>query len=313
MQTSYSVFDQYKSCELCPRQCGTDRTVGDVGVCGMPAELYAARAALHLWEEPPISGERGSGAVFFSGCSLRCVFCQNREISAGKKGYPISSETLSDIFLRLQNDDRANNINLVTAAHYLPHVIPAIERAKSRGLSIPVVYNSSGYESVESLRMLDGLIDVYLPDMKYFSSELSAKYSAAPDYFEAASTALDEMLRQVGEPVFADGDAIVEDGIMLRGMIVRHLLLPTHTDDSMRVIEHLFRRYGHKIYISIMNQYTPITGAPLPPELSSPVTDEEYDRVIDFAVELGIENGFVQEGGTVAESFVPLWNGEGII
>ncbi len=313
MQMSCGLFDLYRSCTLCPRQCRTDRTSGKTGVCGMSSELYAARAALHFWEEPPISGTRGSGAVFFSGCPLKCVFCQNSEISSGCKGYPVTAETLSDIFLRLQDIDGANNINLITAEHWLPHVIPALENAKSRGLEIPVVYNSSGYESVRSLKMLDGLVDIYLPDMKYISASLSSKYSGAPDYFDVASLAIDEMLRQVGEPKFADGNGKTEDGMMLRGVIVRHLILPTHTDDSCAVIDRLFRRYGHSIYISIMNQYTPIAGADLPPELLRGVTEEEYDSVVDYAIEIGIENGFIQEGGTVTESFIPLWNGDGII
>lgn len=313
MHPSYSIFDTYHTCTLCPRQCGADRTAGQHGACGMPSELYAARAALHYWEEPCISGERGSGAVFFSGCPLGCVFCQNREISSEHAGFPVTSERLSDIFLRLQDEDGANNINLVTAAHYVPHVVSALERAKARGLRIPVVYNSSGYESVETLHTLDGLIDVYLPDLKYVSPVLSARYSGAPNYFEAAARALDEMFRQVGSPVFADGNGKVEDGIMLRGMIVRHLILPSCTDDSIEVIRYLFSRYGHDIFISIMNQYTPMTGFPLPDELTRGITDEEYSKVVDFACEIGVENGFIQEGGTVEESFVPIFNGEGII
>ncbi len=313
MHSSYNIFDIYRACTLCPRGCGADRTAHRRGVCGMSSDLYAARAALHFWEEPCISGERGSGAVFFSGCPLGCVFCQNREISSDGGGYPITTKRLADIFLRLQDVDGANNINLVTAVHYLPHVITALERAKSRGLSIPIVYNSSGYESVKSLRMLDGLVDVYLPDMKYVSSELSKRYSGAHNYFEVASSAIDEMFRQVGSPVFADGDGLAEEGIMTRGMIVRHLILPTCTDDSREVIKYLFDRYGHDIYISIMNQYTPITGAPLPSELTRPITDMEYAKVVGYARRIGIENGFIQEGGTVEESFVPLFDGEGII
>lgn len=313
MQSSYNRLDIYRACTLCPRRCDADRTSRTKGACGMPSDLYAARAALHFWEEPCISGERGSGAVFFSGCPLGCVFCQNREISSEGVGYPITTKRLSDIFLRLQDEDGANNINLVTAVHYLPHVISALERAKSRGLNIPVVYNSSGYESVEALKMLDGLVDVYLPDMKYVSSELSARYSGASDYFEVASAALDEMFSQVGSPVFADEDGAVEEGTMLRGMIVRHLILPTCTDDSCDVIKYLFGRYGHDVYISIMNQYTPITGAPLPNELTRPITDMEYAKVVGYARRLGVENGFIQEGGTVEESFVPMFDGNGII
>lgn len=313
MQSSYINFASYRNCKLCPRNCGLDRTAKNRGACGMTSELAAARAALHYWEEPCISGERGSGAVFFSGCSLGCVFCQNREISANGVGFPVTVERLSDIFLRLQDVDGANNINLVTAAHYAPHVVSALERAKANGLKIPVVYNSSGYESVETLKMLDGLIDVYLPDLKYFSSELALKYSRAQDYFEVASIALDEMLRQVGSPVFAEKAGATEEGIMLKGMIVRHLILPSCTCDSKKVINYLFERYRHDIFISIMNQYTPIASASLPVELSRELTNAEYDSVVDYACEIGVENGFIQEGGTVAESFIPIFNGEGII
>lgn len=310
---SYNLCDVYRHCTLCPRKCGINRTVSASGACKMTSELTAARAALHYWEEPCISGERGSGAVFFSGCSLGCVFCQNHEISSEGVGFTVTDAKLSDIFLRLQDVDGANNINLVTAAHYAPHVVSALERAKAHGLKIPVVYNSSGYESVETLKMLDGLIDVYLPDMKYFSSELSHKYSCARDYFDAASAALDEMFRQVGKPLFAEKAGATEEGIMLKGMIVRHLILPGCTSDSKKVINYLFERYGHDIFISIMNQYTPVTGVELPSELMRSVTNSEYDDVVDYACELGIENGFIQEGGTVAESFIPIFNGEGII
>ena len=307
----------YTNCTLCPRRCGVDRT--DVcrtrhtlGACGMGDTIYAARAALHMWEEPCISGERGSGAVFFVGCPLGCVYCQNKTISRGEGGVPVDTGRLAEIFLRLQNEQHANNINLVTATHFTPTVAEAISHARSRGLTVPVVWNSSGYESVATLRMLDGLVDVYLPDLKYCDSAAAAKYSHAPDYFEVACTALDEMFHQVGEPSFSNGRTDIEDGIMTRGMIVRHLVLPEHTDDSRRVIGYLHRHFGDSIYISIMNQYTPMGDLPYP-ELSRPVTEAEYDSVIDFAADLGVKNGFIQEGGTVTESFVPAFNGEGIV
>ena len=303
-------MNYYENCTLCPRRCGVDRR-RIRGACGMGDTVYAARAALHMWEEPCISCENGSGTVFFVGCPLGCVFCQNRAISRGEGGIPVSTDALADTFLRLQNEQHANNINLVTATHFTPTVAEALRIAKTRGLMIPVVWNSSGYESVETLRLLDRLVDVYLPDLKYFSSELSAKYSHAPDYFEVACAALDEMFRQVGEPQFAEGRTDIEEGIMTRGMIVRHLVLPTHSDDSRRVIEYVHRRFGDSVYISIMNQYTPI-GKLQYPELSRPITDEEYDSVVDCAAELGVTNGFIQEGGTVAESFVPAFDGEGI-
>lgn len=304
--------ESYKNCRLCPRQCSVDRSAGKRGACGMPAELYAARAALHLWEEPCISGTRGSGTVFFSGCSLGCVFCQNRAISHEGVGFPISAERLSDIFLRLQDVDGANNVNLVTPTHYVPHIIPAIERARAHGLKIPIVYNSSGYDSVETLRALDGLIDVYLPDFKYISSELSSKYSAAPDYYSAATAAIDEMFRQAGEPVFADEGEACEAGTMTRGVIVRHLILPNCTVDSREIVAHLYSRYKDNIYISIMNQYTPISSASLPSELSRTVTDEEYDKVVGFARRIGVKNGFIQESGAAKESFIPIFDGYGI-
>ena len=309
---SYDIYDLYRKCRLCPRKCSVDRTAGKVGVCGMTSDLYAARAALHMWEEPCISGTSGSGTVFFTGCSLRCIFCQNHSISSEKEGFPVSSKRLSDIFLRLESEG-ANNINLVTAAHYIPHVIPALERAKAHGLKIPIVYNSSGYESVETLELLDGLIDVYLPDMKYVSSELSERYSGAPDYFECASGAIHEMFRQTGEPVFAGKNDVCEEGIMKKGVIVRHLILPTCTDDSREVIAYLHSHFGDKIYISIMNQYTPVAGLMLPSELTHGITESEYDKVVGFADRIGVVNGYVQEGGTVAESFIPAFNGQGIL
>lgn len=313
MHTSYNTYDSYRSCELCPRRCRVDRTAGRLGVCGMPADVYAARAALHYWEEPCISGTHGSGTVFFSGCPLRCVFCQNREISHEKVGFPLSTKRLADVFLKLQDEKHANNVNLVTPSHYIPHIVSALERARAHGLVIPVVYNSSGYESVDSLRMLDGLVDVYLPDFKYVSSELSQKYSGAADYFTIASLAVHEMFRQVGEPVFADDGDVIEPGMMKKGVIVRHLILPTCTDDSREVIAYLYSHFKHNIYISIMNQYTPLPHPALPYELDRSITDAEYEKVVGFARRMGIRNGFVQESGTVAESFVPLFDGEGIV
>ena len=314
MDNAFDNYDLYKHCELCPRRCGVDRTSGGRGVCRMDSELYAARAALHMWEEPCISGERGSGAVFFTGCSLRCVYCQNIEISRGEHGRPVTVRGLADIFLRLQNACHANNINLVTACHYIPHVAAALRAAKADGLKIPVVYNSSGYESTSSLRLLSGLVDVYLPDFKYVSSALSASFSGAPDYYDVAVAALDEMLYEVGEPQFAASDDFCgcEEGIMKRGVIVRHLCLPGHTDDSREVIYRLHERYGDKIYISIMNQYTP-NGKTDVTELNRTLTDAEYDSVVDYACDIGVENGFIQEGGTVGESFIPPFDFTGIL
>lgn len=302
------LFSLYRSCRLCPRECGVDRTAGRTGVCGMPAALYAARAALHEWEEPCLSGEppRGSGTVFFSGCCLRCGYCQNRDISRGRAGREISAGRLAEIFLELQ-DKGAYNINLVTPTHYLPHIVCALREAKENGLHLPVVYNTSGYERPQMLRLLAGLVDVWLPDLKYKSSELSSRYSYTPDYFTHAAAALDEMVRQAGEPQF---DA---DGMMTRGVIVRHLCLPGQGEDSRAVIRWLWERYRHGIFLSLMSQYTPLAGVEQEfPELARRLTGEEYERLVDFAVGLGVENGFIQEGSAAKESFIPAFDGEGI-
>ena len=295
-----------KNCRLCPRNCGADRLSGKKGYCGAGAEILVARAALHMWEEPCISGSEGSGAVFFSGCSLGCVFCQNRSISRGERGEKISAERLAQIMLELQ-DQKANNINLVTAGHFVPQIAAALALAKEQGLRIPVVYNSSGYEKAETLGMLSGLVDVYLPDFKYMDPELAAAYSRAPDYVETAKAALREMVSQTGLPMFD------ERGMITRGVIVRHLLLPGHVADSRRVVEYLFKTYGNRIYISLMNQYTPIPAVAADPLLSRKVTKREYDRLVDYALSLGVEQGFIQEGETAKESFIPEFDGEGVM
>lgn len=271
----------------------------------MDSTVRGARAALHMWEEPCISGEKGSGAVFFSGCTLGCVFCQNRQIADGTCGKEISVERLSDIFLELQEKGAAN-INLVTASHFVLPVIPALEYAKSRGLKIPVVYNTGGYEKVETLRMLEGIVDVWLPDFKYMDSKLSEKYSRAKDYPEVAARALEEMVRQAGKCIFD------EAGYMQKGVIVRHLILPGHTEDSKAVLQYLYETYKNKIYISVMNQYTPLSHTADMPPLNRKVTKREYDRVLDYALSLGIEQGYFQEGETAEESFIPLFDYEGL-
>ncbi len=293
------------SCHLCPRDCGVDRTAGQRGRCGMTDHIMAARAALHMWEEPCISGEEGSGTVFFSGCSLGCVFCQNHEIALGDTGKEITVERLAEIYLELQTKG-ANNINLVTAGHFLPQVIRSLRLAKKQGLHIPIVYNTGGYEKVEAIRMLEGLVDIYLPDLKYVSSQLSARYSGAPDYFAVASAALEEMVRQTGPAVFDERDMLV------RGTVVRHLLLPGCLEDSKAVIRYLYETYGDQIYISIMNQYTPLPHVKKWPEIDRRVTEEEYDELVDYAIDLGVENGFIQEGETAEESFIPAFDIEGV-
>lgn len=288
---------------MCPRGCHVKRQDGERGYCGMTQDIVIARAALHFWEEPCISGSKGSGAVFFTGCPLRCVFCQNHKIAIGKVGKTVSIERLVEIFFELK-EKGANNINLVTPTHYVPQLCDALKYAKKKGLDIPIVYNTGSYERVETLRMLEGLVDVYLPDCKYKSSELSDKYSNAPDYFEIADAALEEMVRQVGEPDF---DA---DGMIKKGVIVRHMVLPGCTKDSKDVLKHLYSKYGNSIYISIMNQYTPVGELIKYPELKRKVTKREYDKVIDYAIDIGIENGFIQEGDTAKESFIPDFSDE---
>ena len=268
-----------------------------LGFCGTGKSLKVARAALHFWEEPPISGDKGSGTIFFSGCNLKCVYCQNYEISTGGKGKEISIDRFVELCLDLQKQG-ANNINLVTPTHYIPLIKEGILLAKEKGLKVPIVYNSSGYESVEALKELEGIVDVYLPDLKYYDDDLAISYSKAPHYFVIATKAIREMFRQVGPCQFD------ENGLITKGVIVRHLLLPTHIEDSKKIIQYLYETYHDDIYISIMNQYTVIRTLPFP-ELNQTVTDEEYDELINFAMDLGVTNAFMQEGGTASESFIP--------
>lgn len=338
-----------ENCMLCPRECGVNRKNGETGVCGQTAAIKAARAALHMWEEPCISGQNGSGTVFFSGCNLGCVFCQNHNIATGKAGIEISIERLAEIFLELQ-EKGANNINLVTAGHFVPQVVGALKLAKQQGLYLPIVYNTSSYEKVETLRLLEGYVDIYLPDLKYVDSAISSRYSHAADYFTCASAAIAEMVRQVGEPEFVFERTAGKEGgsaefpadekkknseqqnnmifdaaeyqerseageslLMRKGVIVRHLVMPDCVEDSKRVISYLLKTYGGRIFISIMNQYTPLPQCREYPELSRRVTEAEYDAVVDYAIELGIENGFIQEGDVAEESFIPEFDGEGIV
>lgn len=316
------------SCELCIRSCKTNRLNSEVGFCGETAEIRAARAALHFWEEPCISGRSGSGTVFFSGCSLKCIYCQNRSIAIGDKGNALSISQLADIFLHLQ-DIGACNINLVTATHFVPQIVIALERAKTSGLSIPIVYNTGTYDCVQTLQMLDGLVDIYLPDMKYYSPELSKTYSNAPNYFSNACAAIEEMLRQVGTPVFEPEKGVAtndfkalslseqsETGLMKKGVIVRHLILPGHTKDSKKILEYLHTTYGNNIFVSIMNQYTPLQEMQKQtdyPNLSRPLTNREYEKVLDYALSLSMEQVFIQGNATAKESFIPAFDFEGIL
>ena len=295
-----------KDCCLCPRKCHADRTAGKTGYCGMDQTVRVARAALHMWEEPCISGSRGSGAVFFTGCNLRCCFCQNRDIAIGDSGLEITINRLAEIFLELQEKGAAN-INLVTPTHYTLHIIKALDLAKENGLRIPVVYNTSGYEKTETLKLLRGYIDIYLPDFKYMDGLLAAAYSNAPDYPEYAKRALEEMVGQTG-PLKLDE----ETGMARSGVIVRHLVLPGHVRNSKAVIQYLYETYGDQIYISIMNQYTPMPQVTKDKLLGRKVTRREYEKVIDYALELGVENGFFQEGDVAEESFIPEFDSEGV-
>ena len=293
-------------CVLCPRNCHADRINGRWGRCHETAEIVVARAALHMWEEPCISGDAGSGAVFFSGCPMGCVFCQNHNIAEAKAGKTITVERLSEIFLELQEKGAAN-INLVTPTHYVLQIIEALDLARKEGLSLPIVYNTSGYEKPETIRMLDGYVDVYLPDFKYMESELAAAYSGAPDYPKYVKAALKEMLHQTGN-IQIDKDT----GMIQKGVIVRHLVLPGHVKNSKAVIKYLLETYQDQILISIMNQYTPMPQVSGDPLLSRKVTKREYEKVIDYALELGMEDGFIQEGEAAKESFIPEFDCEGV-
>ena len=298
-------MNKYEDCLLCPRKCGINRSTGQTGVCGVSSEIKVARAALHYWEEPCISGKKGSGAVFFSGCSLHCVFCQNREISDGKEGKVISKERLSDIFMELAGKD-ANNINLVTPGQYIPDIVWAVNDAKSRGMKLPIIYNTSGYENVTELKLLEGIVDVYLPDFKYMDSTLSAMYSRAKDYPSVAKQALSEMVRQ--QP-----DVVIDDvtGLIQKGVIVRQLLLPGHVNDAKAVLKYLYDTYHDHVYISMMSQFTPIALKDYP-EINRTVTRREYERLVDYALEIGITNAFIQEGDVAKDSFIPAFDCEGV-
>ena len=298
-------MNKYENCLLCPRKCGINRRTGQTGVCGVSSEIKVARAALHYWEEPCISGKRGSGAVFFSGCSLHCVFCQNREISDGKEGKVISKERLSDIFMELA-DKGANNINLVTPGQYIPDIVWAVNDAKSRGMKLPIIYNTSGYENMTELKLLEGIVDVYLPDFKYMDSTLSARYSRTKDYPSVAKQALSEMVRQQPDVVIDDATGLIQ-----KGVIVRQLLLPGHVNDAKAVLKYLYDTYHDHVYISMMSQFTPIALKDYP-EINRTVTKREYERLVDYALEIGITNAFIQEGDVAKDSFIPAFDCEGV-
>lgn len=290
---------------LCPRECNVDRMNGEKGVCGVAGTgIYGARAALHMWEEPCISGENGSGTVFFSGCPLRCVYCQNYGIAHVEQGSEITKERLAAIFLELQ-EKKAENINLVTPTHYTEEIIWAVKRAREQGLAIPVVYNCSGYEKAETLEKLEGIVDIYLTDFKYMDKYMAKRYSRAENYPEIVKIALGEMVRQCGDAEFD------ERGMMQKGVIIRHLLLPGYVENAKEVVRYVYNTYGDRVFLSLMNQYTPLPHVEAYPEINRRVTAEEYDELVDFAIEIGIENGFIQEGETAEESFIPAFDNEG--
>ena len=291
----------YQNCTLCPRRCGADRTNGQLGFCRHPDKIYAARAAAHYWEEPVISGSFGSGAVFFSGCTLKCLFCQNGVISQENRGKEISTAHLREIFLKLI-DDGVQNINLVTPTHFLPSSLPAL----TPKLPVPVVYTCGGYERVETLRELEGLVDIYLPDMKYSDPKLAGILSAAPDYVEIAKAAIAEMYRQVGS-------AVIEDEIMQRGMIVRHLMLPGELDNTLGVLDWFSEAFPKgDVLFSLMSQYVPMGKAKTMPPYDRRITEDEYDAALSYLELLGIENGFTQDFSAATEEYIPDFSFEGL-
>lgn len=285
------------NCKLCPRNCGINRNIGELGFCKSGDKLRIARYSLHMWEEPCISGDKGSGTIFFSNCNLKCIFCQNYYISTLNNGKNYTLEEFADMCLELESRG-ALNINLVTPTHFVPLIIEGLKLAKEKGLKIPIVYNTSSYENIETIKLLKDVVDIYLPDLKYIDDKIAIKYSSAPNYFENAKNAIHEMYRQQPKCVFN------KDGIMQKGVIVRHLLLPGIEEDSKKILKYLYDTYKNNIYISIMNQYTPVRKLKYQ-ELNNKVKESIYDEVIDYAWSIGIRNAFTQEEGTQQESFIP--------
>ena len=293
---------EYDSCTLCARSCLADRSRGEIGFCHSGAAVKIARAALHHWEEPVISGTRGSGTIFFSGCSLGCLFCQNKEISGGEAGREVSIPRLAEIMRELEGAG-AHNINLVTPTHYAPSIIRATALAREDGLRIPIVYNTGTYDTVQTVKTLEKTVDIYLADYKYNLEKTARVWAKAEKYPEVAKAAIAEMVKQRGAPV-------IEDGIMRSGVIVRILLLPSHLAEAKLSVKYLYETYGDSIYISLMNQYTPMPN--MPPPLNRRVTREEYSELVDYAISKGVRQAFVQEGGTAKESFIPPFDLTGV-
>lgn len=294
-----------ENCTLCMRKCNVNRNKGIKGVCNSSNSIRIARAALHFWEEPCISGKKGSGTVFFSNCNLKCVFCQNYKISSEGFGTEITIERLAEIFLELQ-DKGANNINLVTPTHFVPQIIESLKIAKNKGLNLPIIYNTNSIDTLDTIKALNGYIDVYLPDFKYFEDKYSLKYSKIKGYSANVLEIIEEMVKQVGYPKFR------EDGIIVKGVIVRHLLLPGLLFDSKKIIDSIYKKFGDSVYISLMNQYTPMYNAKKYPEINKSINEKTYDSIINYALSLGVKNGFIQESGTNSEEFVPDFNNEGV-
>ena len=287
---------ELESCHLCPRNCNVNR-YQTVGVCGAGRKIKVAHYGLHLWEEPIISGDTGSGTIFFSYCNLKCIFCQNYKISSGGYGKEITNERFCELCLDLQKKG-ANNINLVTPTHYVPQIVESIHKIKDKSLTIPIVYNTSSYENVSTIQMLEGTVDIYLADLKYCDDGLACQYSHVNNYFHYASLAIEEMVKQVGQ-------FVIQDNLIKRGVIVRILILPEHADDAKKLIKYLYDTYHDTIILSIMNQYTPLQTFENFPNLNRKVSDEEYQTVIDYALDLGVKYAFIQEGETQSESFIP--------
>lgn len=299
------MLDTLSNCRICPRRCGADRVSGKLGWCRAPLLPKLALASIHHWEEPPISGTNGSGTVFFSHCNMACVFCQNHPISTGGFGREVTVERLAEVFLEQQGRG-VHNINLVSAVQFLPQAAAALERAKEEGLSIPVVYNSNGYETSEGLRLLEGLVDVYLPDFKYWDDRLAEEYSQAPRYREHAAEAIAEMRRQQPR------DVLGEDGTMQKGLILRHLVLPGHYRDSLHILDWVREALGAETFVSLMSQYTPVYRAGEYPQLSRRVTTFEYEKVIAHFWEIGLKNGFMQRRASAASEYTPLFDLSGV-
>ena len=298
-------IDMLDNCNLCIRNCNINRNKNIIGVCKTDNIIKIARADLHFWEEPCISGAKGSGTVFFSNCNLKCVFCQNHKISQNGFGKQVTIERLAEIFIELQNKG-ANNINLVTPTHYVPLIIESIKIAKSKGLILPIVYNTNSTDTLETIKALNGYIDIYLPDFKYFDDKYSIKYSKIKGYSKNVIEIISEMIKQVGEPVFD------ENNIMKKGVIVGHLMLPGLLFDSKKVIDSIYNNFGDHVFISLMNQYTPLYNAKDYPEINKSVNPKLYDSLINYALSIGVKNGFIQGGGTDTEEFVPDFNNKGV-